>query len=263
MNLPTLSLSKITGRLEVSRAASLVSPIAAIIASALIIVLVVWPKFSEVLRLRTANEQLASRARTLEEKVTKLQNLDRSLLEEQLSAAEQLLPSDKAVFSLVGQVERAVGTSGVLLNGIEVAPGVLDPSEQTEDKSKPASGAPATAKEGEAEIAPKIQVKVSVGSDYKSFIQFLTNIVSMSRVVSIKDLSLSSSGESNQVKAALTIDAYWQVLPKELPSIEAPFEEITDSESARLEQVRTTGLVSPPVAVPVVPLGRSDLFAPF
>lgn len=263
INLRSGSILKIGSELGVSKAASIASPIAAIAVSVLIIIFVVWPKFSEVLRLRGANEQLAVRATSLEEKSSKLQSLDRDTLEQQLAAAEQLLPSDKGVFLLVGQLERAASASGVLLTRVEVAPGVIN---ATGDKSAPPSPSPAvpssSSGSGTADVAPKILVKASVGSDYKSFLQFLKNTLSVSRVISIKDLTVSSSGESNQLKINLTIEAYWQALPSELPSIESALADLTDSELARLREVSLTGLVSVP-GVPSVPLGRSDLFAPF
>lgn len=264
MNIGAQSLLKITGRLELGKTMSLASPVLAIGVSILISLFVVWPKFSEVLRLRAANEQLEIRSGALQEKAQTLQSLDRELLEKQLVAGEQLLPSDKGVFTLVAQIERAAAASGVILSRVEVSPGSID---GTFD-DKPAAGGTSGKGSGgatdgtEADASPKIQLKVSVESNYKSFLQFLGNMLSISRVVSVKDMAISSAADTGQIKVSLTVDAFWQALPKDLPSIETPIEKLTDSELARLEQIQETGLVTAPI-VPSVPLGRSDLFAPF
>jgi len=259
MNLSIGSLSQVGSKLQVSKAFSVASPVAAIIVSLLVAGLVVWPKFSEVMRLRTANEQLAIRAKSLEEKASKLQTLDREQLELQLVAAEQLLPSEKNVFPLVSQIEKAAGSSGVLLSRLDVTPGAVS----GQDKDKPGLANAAESKGEAVEGASKVQVRVTIGSDYKSFLQFLVNLLSISRTLSIKDLTIGSgSTDSGQLRANLVIDAYWQVLPGELPSIESTVVDLSDSELKRLEQVRSTGLVSDP-SVPQVPLGRNDLFLPF
>jgi Tfp pilus assembly protein PilO len=168
-----------------------------------------------------------------------------------------------AVDRLVGQIERSAAASGVLLSRIEVAPGSL--SESLSEKPAPASSG---AGEGTdvGDVAQKVQLKVTLSSDYKSLLQFLNNMLSLSRVITIRDLSVSaassSSGESSQIRISLTFDAYWKPLPKQLASIESPIAELTPSESARLENVQLTGFVTPPT-VPEVSKGKPDLFAPF
>jgi len=91
-------------------------------------------------------------------------------------------------------------------------------------------------------------------------------LFSVSRILAIKDLNLSastsSSGEGSQMRAAMTIDAYWQPLPKELNSIESPIEDLTETELAILNQVSSTGTVSTP-SIPSVPTGKTDLFSSF
>ena len=263
MQLPTLSTLRTSSNVNLARLTSLAIPIGSIIVSVLIILLIVRPKFMEVFRLRASNQELSVRVQSLQQKIEKLENLDRGELEQQLTAAEQLLPSDKGVFSLVGQIEKSAAASGVLLSRIEVAPGSL--SESLPEKPAPA---PSDAGEGTdvGDVAQKVQLKVSLSSDYKSLLQFLNNMLSLSRVITIRDLSVSaassSSGESSQIRISLAFDAYWKPLPKQLASIESPIAELTPSESARLENVQLTGFVTPPT-VPEVPKGKPDLFTPF
>jgi Tfp pilus assembly protein PilO len=247
----------------VTRGLSLASPILAIVVSLLVVVFVVWPKFSQVLRMRVANEELVTRANALSQKAQTLQSLEKDILQTQLVASEQLLPSDKGVFTLVSQIEQAATASAIVLSRVDVTPGNLSPTDTGKPEAQ-SSAAPAPSTTGE-EVANalSLQVKISTSSDYKSFLQFLSNLFAASRVVTVNDLGMSSASSDNQIKVALTVEAYWQALPGQLPSIEAPLVELTESELARLEQVSKTGLVSAPQTSPQVPLGRSDLFAPF
>jgi len=261
MQLPSLSTLKTSSNIELTRLISLAIPIGSIIISFLIILLIVRPKFMEVLRLRSDNQELTDRAEKLQQKVKKLEGLDRFELEQQLTASEQLLPSDKSVFTVIGQIERAAGASGVLLSRVEVAPGPLDDS--SAGKPMPAPG-----NQGEdadvGSLAQKVQLKLSLNSDYKSLLQFLNNLLSLSRVITINDLSVSASSSegSTQIRVSLSFDAYWKSLPKQLASIESQIADLTPSELDRLKNIQSTGFVSPPT-VPEVSKGRPDLFAPF
>ena len=97
MVLPAISMLKIEKGTEISKLITLVVPIVSVLISILVVALVVWPKFNEVLRLRSANKDLEILAGKLEEKADKLSSLDGDKLVIQLGAAEQILPSDKEI----------------------------------------------------------------------------------------------------------------------------------------------------------------------
>ncbi|OGD83207.1 hypothetical protein A2165_04225 [Candidatus Curtissbacteria bacterium RBG_13_40_7] len=261
MQLPAISAIK-ESSVEFTRLTTLAIPVGSIIVSLIILVMVVWPKFSEVLRLRTDNDILFNRAEKMTAKVQQLKGLDKIQLEQQLGAAEQLLPSDKGVFTLVGQIQNSANTSGVLLSRIEVAPGSIDEDSDQKPNTAPSAGS----KDVTSASAYRIQLKVSLGGDYKSFLQFLTNMLSSSRVLTIGDLSVSSSASSSesssQIRVNLSFDAYWKPLPKQLASIESEIVELTPSQVALLANVAPTGYISQPT-VPDVLKGRDDLFTPF
>src|SRR3990167_9768905 len=124
MNLPTISIPKLGTPAFAAKVTGFTAPIAAMAVSVIVIAFIVWPKFSDVMRLRTENKQLEIRATSLEVKAGKLATYDKDVLGNQLVAAEQLMPSEKGIFSIASRVERAAAASGVLLSGIEVvAPG--------------------------------------------------------------------------------------------------------------------------------------------
>jgi len=107
---------------------------------------------------------------------------------------------------------------------------------------------------------------VSLTSGYSSLLQFLNNVSTIPRTVSISDLSVSSAASegSAQLKVSMSIFAYFKPMPTDLGSIETPVTELTQSEKDKLEKIIDTGLATTPsVSVPQVPIGREDIFAPF
>ena len=274
MNLPTIPAFKIKEISETNRAFTLAVPVGSIIISLLIVGFVIWPKINEILALQKDNEQLAMQADSLENKADILAGLDKNKLEEQLIAAEQLLPSDKNVFSVLRQVEISAIQSGILLNKIEAVAGTINeesstlptvlsvPTAPATSTSNPAAGA--ILNQGAAlEATSKVQVKLTTTSDYTSLLKFLSNIYSFSRVVTVDSISLSPAiGESLQIRSSFNIDAYWKSLPLELGSIESPINLLTDDEEQLLVKVLKPEAIQAPT-VPTVPVGRDDLFTPF
>lgn len=266
MNLPAVAAFNFRENAQVSKVLTLAVSIGAIVASLLIIVLVIWPKINQILDLQTDNKELVVRAQNMEDKASILASLDKNKLEEQLIAAEQLLPSDKNVFSMLRQVEVVAAQSGVLLNRVEAVAGTINdasnlpslagaPVEQT---------APAILIPGSTDgLAPRVQIRLSVTSDYSALIRFLSSLYTFSRVVSTDTISLSAAvSESLQIRSSFTVDAYWKGLPVELGSIETPIERLTGSEEQLLQKVSQPEALQAP-EIPPVAVGRNDLFTPF
>lgn len=263
MNLPSLSISRGFDTSFITRNLTFAFPIVGVIVSIIVLVMVVWPKFQEAREIQLANRDLVLKSTQLEEKVSKLAGLDKGELEKQLASAEQLLPSDKGTFSVVGQIEGASSSSGILLNRLEVVAASIN---QDPALAPVVAGGvdPTEAIEGAG--APKVQLKLTASSDYASFLGFLNTLYTSSRVLSVNDLTLSLAAESGaQIRGSFSTNAFWKSLPVTLASIESPVEELNSSELARLSAVsqkQATGQI-PTTLVPTVPLGRRDLFAPF
>ncbi len=288
--LPSIALPKIETGVAFNKVLSIGAPVGAIAICVLTVIFVIWPKFTEVLKLSSSNNELSIRSSELSKKAAKLSALDREGLNSQLLSAEQLLPSDKSVFTLVSQIEKAAKSSGVLLDRVDASPGLLSgdtPAAAGQTAaSTPAPAANAAPSAGNAAAgsnqsagAPQVELKVATTSDYKSLLQFLGNILAVPRVLIIKDLSIASSSAgstsssttpgaspapvavSSQVRASLVVDAYWQPLPKELNSIESPISDLTPGEIDRLSKVKSSEFQQQ-APVPASG-GKSDLFAPF
>lgn len=257
----TKATAKAESSFDIAKYSSLAVPAVSILLSLLVLLLIVWPKFSETLQIRNSNLELAQKVDSLNEKAAILTGLDETELGRQVVAAEQLLPSDKNIFLLISQIEKAAAASGVLLNRVETAPGLAEAVSAGQSADSAPSGAAA-----QSAIAPNVKVNVSFTSGYSSLLQFLDNALTIPRVISISDLSVSASSSegSAQLKATMSIIAYFKQLPTDLGSIETPITDLTQSEKDRLEKIIDTGLATTPsVSVPQVPIGREDIFAPF
>lgn len=275
MNLGNLTLPKRTLSFDLSKWAGLAAPGTGIVVSFLIIFLVIWPRLNDALQMQKSNKELEVTVASFEEKAQRLASLDKNQLIEQLVAAEQLLPSDKGVFTFIRQVENSANSSGVLLNRIEVvAPGLVGTGSPSDSSSAPPPPPPqppsldSSSAQAAGNLASATNFKISVESDYQSFLRFLNIIFSLPRVVTVDDLVITSSalaGQPAQIRIALALSAYWKSLPMTLSSVESPIEVLTAPERERLDKVVIVkGPEGAPAAtVPSVPLGRPDLFAPF
>ncbi|MDP2632173.1 MAG: type 4a pilus biogenesis protein PilO [Candidatus Curtissbacteria bacterium] len=270
MNLPNISFIKPGVHVNTDKISALAVPVGAIVVSLLVFVLVVWPKFTSTLSLRSENKELELRVQKLIAKVDLLSSYDKVELQQNLGYAEALLPSDKGTFSLIRSVELAAASSGVVLTKVDVAPGSIGASSTPSSGQTSAPTAPVQAGSEPSDVS-KILVRVSLSSDYNSILNFLKNIANNARIISIEDLTLSSSsaqGEASPLRTSMVINGYWKARPSKLGQIESPVTPLTDAESSMLAKVKTlisssSSTSSDSGFVPEVPVGRSDLFAPF
>lgn len=275
--MPAISLPafpKIGTSEESSKILKLGAPIAAFLISFVVLIFVVWPTINKVISITVSNGQLSERVGSLQSKADVLQTLDKSQLDQQLSASEQLLPSDKGVFSIVQQIEREASLSGVILNKVDVAPGSIGSAAPGQDASS--TPAPVAAGASSADLAgttvdtPFVQLKVSLTGDYRGFLSFMKAITSLSRVVSIHDLTIIAGGgeASSVIHVQMTVNAYWKALPSELPPVESPIEKLTDAEigilqNVKFEDITSASIIGGGTSAPAQPTGRTDIFAPF
>lgn len=278
ISLPSIhigQLSKLTSGMGTSKVVKIGVPVAAILIAVAVLVGVVWPVFGKVVNLRISNKQLVERVKGLEGKLSALQSLDRDVLDRQLGASEQMLPSDKGVFSVVSQIENEASKSGVILGRVDVAPGSIGASllpAQSATAQTAAGGTTKPPTEAEAAKAetPFVEIKLSLTSDYQSLLRFISALNSLPRVVTIPGIVVVADSTTGAIRSQMSVDAYWKPLPAELPPVEAPIVLLTEDEERILAGVKeiefaASGAVTGGgvAAGPTVPTGKSDIFAPF
>lgn len=252
MSLTAPELSKVSEKYNVSEILGLVLPILGIVASILIAAMVIWPKVGEIKNLQVSNAQDVKKADSLQQKIVVLEGLNEDKLEEQLIAAEQLLPSEKNTFPFLSQVEGASVTSGIVLNKVEV---LSSSGAKANSRSKVVKKAGST--------GPTEDIRLRISSDYQSLLQFLTSLSLFSRVTTVNDIKIdTTSADGAQLNASFTVNGYWKALPESLGSVESSVVSLTAGEKEILEDV-TKPEVSEAPELPKVPVGRGNLFTPF
>ncbi|OGD85903.1 hypothetical protein A2164_02960 [Candidatus Curtissbacteria bacterium RBG_13_35_7] len=258
MDFADTATTKIKRPNDYSKILALAVPVGSIIASVIIFTLIIWPKINEIMELKKTNAELALRAERIEQKVEILKGLDPNILEEQLEASEQLLPTNNNIFSFLKQTEDMAAVSGVLLGKVEVATTDIGGKGKVKVKAS---------EEGAVETeAEKVALNVAISGDYQSVTQFLKGIYSFSRVASIDSIPFTTTldEETNSLKfsASFTINAYWKEFPATLGSIESPVQKLTQEEVDLLANVQKPNIILAPT-VPEVPVGRGNIFTPY
>lgn len=265
MTLPRIPIHlsfKLGNGLGLAGIITFVAPISAIVVSAIVLAVVVWPRVSQVMRMRTENKEFESRAQLMAQKIKLLETLSQTTLNKQLGDAELIIPSDKAIFTFVRQIEDVAEKSGIVLAKIDTQPGSLSGSVGAAPVGLPSAGAGSGSTQ---DAAPKMQVRVDISADYRSFLSFIENLFSLARITAIRELSISTGGEGiGALRISMTIDAFWKSLPTELGSIETPIQNLTSEQTKILQRASTAVSSGLSIQIPtLVPVGKQDLFAPF
>lgn len=270
MNLPTLIMPRHGEKsFDLSKVFMFGPSAIAIIASIFIGFLVVWPKYSEIGQLRQSNKTLEETAGKLEDKAQALKSLDRVKLKTQLSAAEQLLPSEKKIFEFIRQVENVRNNTGVVITNLSVGSVGQFKSSNSEkadegagQNTTPAPAPAAPPAEGEVDAnVNTVTMKVSVSSDFEQIFKFLNELYALPRVTTVKELTFAIDQQGSRLSTSLDINSLWQQLPTDLASVEAPLASLDQAEVDLLAKVESTGAVSAPVVVPDVPKGKLNIFS--
>lgn len=272
MDLPTLAAAKKAEKtLDLSKVMLFGPSAVAIIVSFLVGFFVVWPKFGEVQQLKTTNETLRETAVKLETKAEALSALDKAKLRTQLVAAEQLLPSEKGIFTFITQIENVRNSSGVVITNLSVgsvgqfsASGTTaDPAAAQDPNAAPAPVVPSATTPADAALGDVSQVtmKVTLTSDFDQIFRFLNELYALPRVTTVGGLTFSID-QGGLIGTNMDINSLWQERPKELPSVEAPVATLAEEEVALLSRVETGIAVAPPVEVPDVPIKKQNIFSP-
>lgn len=270
MEIPTLAVAgkKAERSFDLSKVFLFGPSILAIAISLLIAFLVVWPRFGEAQRLKVSNKTLEETAVKLEAKAEALSRLDQDQLKTQLTAAEQLLPSEKGIFTFIRQIENVRNGSGVVITNLSVGSvGQFSTgSETTVGDSQngapvpPPSAPPAAGAQPDLGDVSKVTMKVTLTSDFDQIFGFLNQLYALPRVTTVSGLSFSLD-QGGLIGTTMDINSLWQELPSELPSVEAPLATISEPEAALLKKVESEGSVASPVVVPDVPKGKTNIFA--
>jgi len=268
MVMPTLSVAKKTEKsIDFSKVMLFGPSVVAIAVSVVVGIFVVWPKFGEVGQLKATNKTLEESAVKLEAKARALTVLDKAKLKIQLVAAEQLLPSEKGIFTFIRQIENVRNNSGVVITNLSVGSvGQFSSGAAPAEGASGEAGAVPVAPPATAQIDPalgdvsQVTMTVSLTSDFDQIFRFLNELYALPRVTTVSGLTFSI-GEGGSIGTNMDINSLWQESPRELPNIEVPIATLSEAEVALLLKVENGSALAAPVDVPDVPKGKSNIFS--
>lgn len=274
MELPTLAVAtkRAEKTFDLSKVLLFGPSIFAIVVAFIVAGVVVWPKYQEVQQLKISNKTLEETAVKLESKAAALSALDKEKLRSQLVAADQLLPSEKGIFTFIRQIENVRTNSGVIINNLSVgsvgqfSSGSGEPAEAgtTGSATAPAPAPPPTAQgtPGQVELGDvqTVTAKVTISSDFDQIFSFLNQLYGLPRVTSVSGLTFAQD-QRGLISTTMDITSLWQELPTQLPSVETPLPDLSSAEIELLAKVQSESSISPPVVVPDVPKNKANIFA--
>lgn len=180
-----------------------VLPLIAILFVVAIVLFVVQPKITEIQTLQQKKAAEEERKEKLDQKLTKLQQLDNNKTEllAQLTALTIALPNQKEAPALIIQLQKMAQESNVDIQGIQLSPGKLINDTVLAANSK---------------TGPSIAFTLSLRGDYEAVKTFMGKVYNSKRLINMESINLStgnSQDETGGVTVTSNMIAYYQALP--------------------------------------------------
>lgn len=197
----------------------------------------------------------------LQDKLNRLTETNDAALQSQVTAFEQVLPSNKPALDLLAALSRLAREKKVILSAITLNPGKVEAEDQGTEVTR----------QRKAET-PKLQnfsLEFSAEGNLQQVGSFISGLERTAPLMKIDQFSLSlvggrleESGEftPNRVKAELTVQVYYQKTPETIGGVDQPLAELSEAEAELLDTLQEFLVYSP--VQPQAPTGKTDLFAP-
>lgn len=155
-----------------------------------------WPKYQE-LKIKKAEMEIKDEEIRLKEKY--LSNLGifsekLSTYEEQLSKIDSAFPGDPSVAAIFNFIQKTSSENGLILTDIDVSK--LFPSKSSVQQILEQE---ALEQESSEQRVQKMSFSISVNGSYAAFKNFLSTVYKNSRLIEVKSIDFSSSGEEEDL----------------------------------------------------------------
>ena len=178
----------------------------------------------------------ASKDKTiLSQKLTLLQTVATTVSQESTKALSAM-PDANTSLVAISQIKTVSSQDGVLVSGIKAASPVDDPS-------------------GTSHVGISFQL----AGDKNQILTFLKDIANIAPLTLVDKIKITSAGTSEI--ANVTINSYWSSLPKTLPTLTTPINDLTAGEKKTLTTVDNLTQPSFSVITPTDGVGKTDPFS--
>lgn len=193
--------------------------------------------FDGVVKVRKDIEELGSKNKTLESKLTVLQSLQKDELEGQVKTALLAVPSENPILFALSTVRNLAQESAISMSNFRIG-----------EKQEQQGGS-------ERDIEMSFSLS-GIAPSVFSFIKTIQNAAPLMRIT-----GFSASSVPGGFSANISVSSSWQSLPAELGKTESPIEGINSAEAQLLQKLAK--LRKPPIGEISVssPVGKENPFA--
>jgi len=214
-------------------------PAFSILICLIIIFTILIPQYSLLQQNRKSLSEINNKIDTYENKAAALNNIDPVYLRKNLTALLLVLPEDKEILTVVGQVQGLLNKNQLSLQGMTFSNGF--PAENN------ISG---------------FEIRIQISGDINNLDKFMKDLKEIPRITKISKLSLSGGANSGSIQSDFGITAYFQPLPGSIQNLDQPVTEITGEEKDLLSKYEQYIPVQSTTqrAAPAIP-GKVDPFS--
>ncbi len=202
-----------------------------------LVIFVIFPQINVLIGNNKAEKDLFARSKVMEAKANDLETFDDGKLNQDLSVALTVYPTERDYAQVLGLLQRIAGAFG-----FTVLSGQLG---QAGDKSSNTA----------------YSIKLEISGSRTNFAKMLSIIENSPRVLRVSGIDLGSRGGSDSVVGTLNIDVYYSPIPTNLGNIDSPLPRLSDKEQSLLSSLSqnssNTSAVQPPVTST---RGKIDIF---
>lgn len=213
-------------------------PAVVALSSLFLIIFAIYPQTIKLINNQKSADDLISRSKLLESKVTALEKYDEAELSRKVQTALASLPVDKDLVAIFDIMPQVVAKSGFAVTSIEVG----------------TSG-------GKSGKVNSYEVKLEVGGTKALLPVLLNNLENSSRLIRVNKIELSSNFSAQATNVALSVGVLYSAVPQTFGTVDSPVPEITQKDEdllAQLVKEDGTALVAP--VEPTTPRGKANPF---
>lgn len=194
-----------------------------------------WPRIGQVWTAREKLEEEKGRLAKLQEKVRILQGLDETVLTGRVKITIQAVPPEKNFLEVLGILNQKAAENNLIMDNLKVTPGAL-----TFDQKG------------------KLNVKFSAEGRTEDLQNFLEATKKLFPLVTATGSRIVFTPPGETAKGDLTVEFYYQPLPKTLGPVDAPVEKLNDQEEKFLSKL--SEFTAPEEIVIPLPAGKANPF---
>lgn len=213
----------------------LIFPLASIITSVIIFVLVVVPQVLQLFENQNELNSLKNQADNLDSKISSLAAISTPDFELDLKLVSNALPLSKDYIDSTPYIQEAVDKSNVSLTGISFA------------ESPQVAG------------VNSYMIKLDIDGNLTQLNQFLSIINHTPRVLRVDRIELSGDSNQSKYSATITIKAFYSPIQKQALTLTQPVVNLSDQESNQISQLEKT-IKNFNLKTPTDQVGRNDPF---